>query len=212
MQQRKEMAMDGLGLTGDELRAFRARWGLSSRDLSRALKLPEQDGSRVRAWERGADRVVPLYIATIVEMVDQVPELRGSGSCGARSAGKATRSGGTMEAEMSERPQGLFPGFEARLDQLLKSGIDVNGYAVSAARVREVIQAGPGSDELKRQLLDYLETRLIKGQDVISCIGLGLALGWFEAVTDNPDVILISRNITDRNQVPFVIVNGKPVS
>jgi hypothetical protein len=68
--------MDGPGLTADQLKAFRDRWGLSTRDLSRALQLPEHDGSRVRAWERGADRVVPLYIATIVEMVDAVPEAR----------------------------------------------------------------------------------------------------------------------------------------
>lgn len=67
--------MEESGLTGADLKVFRERLDLSSRGLAKAFGFANPDGSTVRIWE-SQNRVLPVYVQTIIEMVEAVPEAR----------------------------------------------------------------------------------------------------------------------------------------
>jgi hypothetical protein len=91
-------------------------------------------------------------------------------------------------------------------------GIDLMAYEVSATRLRQVIRNGPGSDQLKRKLLSFLNRRVIKGRATVKCVLLGVAMAEFAETTDDEDLIRISHNVDDLDQLPYVIANGRRVS
>jgi hypothetical protein len=95
---------------------------------------------------------------------------------------------------------------------MLESGVDPHAYAVSAAKLRQVIRDGPGSDALKRRLLNYLARKVVKGGTTANCLLLGMALAEFAEKTDDEDIIPINDRLRDLNNLPYVIANGRPVS
>jgi hypothetical protein len=99
-----------------------------------------------------------------------------------------------------------------RLKRLLAEDVDMFAYEVSATRLRQVVRESPGSDELKRRLIAFLNRRVIKGRARVKCVLLGHAMSQFAETTDDEDLIVISRNLCDLNKLPYVIANGRPVS
>jgi hypothetical protein len=105
-----------------------------------------------------------------------------------------------------------LPGMIGRVNAALAQDVDFLGYEVSATKLRQVIRDGPGSNELKRRLIGYLNRRVIKGRPTVKCVLLGVAMSRFAETTDDEDLIAISYDINDLNKLPYVIANGQPVS
>jgi hypothetical protein len=105
-----------------------------------------------------------------------------------------------------------LPGMMGRVGAALVSGIDPMAYEVSATRLRQVIRESPGSDELKRKLIGYLNRRVIKGRATAKCVLVGVALSKFAETADDEDLIAISHNLVDLNKLPYVIANGRRVN
>jgi hypothetical protein len=119
----------------------------------------------------------------------------------------------TRAAELTMDSRRLeLPGMMGRVGRALASGIDMTAYEVSATRLRQVIRESPGNDALKRQLIAYLNRRVIKGRATAKCLLLGAAMAEFAETTDDEDLIAIHRNLVDLNKLPYVIANGRRVS
>jgi hypothetical protein len=53
-----------------------------------------------------------------------------------------------------------LPGMLDRIDAAMAQGVDFSAYEISATKLRQVIRDSPGSDELKRSLIAYLNRRV----------------------------------------------------
>ena len=105
-----------------------------------------------------------------------------------------------------------LPGMMDRLAAVAAQGLNVWAYEVSASKLRQVIRDSPGSAELKRRLIAYLNRRVIKDRATVKCVLLGHALAQFAETTDDEDVLAINRNLVDLSKLPYVIANGRRVS
>jgi hypothetical protein len=106
-----------------------------------------------------------------------------------------------------------LPGMQDRISRVLADDeIDPMAYEVSATKLRQVIRESPGSDELKRRLIVFLNRRVIKGRATVKCLLLGIAMSKFAETTDDEDFIAIGHHVVDLNKLPYVIANGRRVS
>jgi hypothetical protein len=105
-----------------------------------------------------------------------------------------------------------LPGMHGRIEAAMAQGINPLAYECSSTKLRQVIRESPGSEELKRKLIAFLNRRVIKGRGTAKCVLVGIALSNFAETTDDPDLIAIGHNLVDLDKLPYVIANGRPVS
>jgi hypothetical protein len=106
----------------------------------------------------------------------------------------------------------FLPGMDKRIDALLRSNPDLRAYAVSSARLRDVIRESAANDKLKRQVITFLERRVIKGRATVHPTLLGMAVAEFTEKTDDEDILVIANDLNNLNKLPLIIANGRSVS
>jgi hypothetical protein len=91
------------------------------------------------------------------------------------------------------------------------------GYLVSTQRWRELVSASPASADMRARVLARGE-QVIAGKPTIDCFELGLALGRMHRELIDTDAVqleqfmLALKDTRDLNRLPYVSINGKPVS
>jgi hypothetical protein len=88
------------------------------------------------------------------------------------------------------------------------------GYLVSAQRWRELVEKSPASADMRARVLACGE-RVIAGKPTMDSFALGLALGEMEIELNNEkrvQFLLAIKDARDLDQLPYVSINGQPVS
>jgi hypothetical protein len=88
------------------------------------------------------------------------------------------------------------------------------GYYVSAQRWRELVNASQASEDMRVRVLARGES-VIAGKPTVDCFALGLALGEMSSGLNGEELaqfLLAIKDTRDLTQLPFVSIDGQPVS
>lgn len=88
------------------------------------------------------------------------------------------------------------------------------GHHVSAQRWRELVNVSRASEDMRARVLACGE-RVIAGKPTVDCFALGFALGQMENELNDEQCaqfLLAIKDTRDLNKLPYVSINGRPVS
>jgi hypothetical protein len=99
-----------------------------------------------------------------------------------------------------------------RVAKFAATGADPTGHYVHTETLRAVIQgAEKANDEVKKRVLDYLETNLICGAEYVDSIYLGMAIGNLSKEIHDSGFWVIVMDLKNLDKLPIVSIQGESV-